>query len=87
MACTAMARWIDEFLWPATQAVKEAELAARCGYHAGLLSLGALRDARRDTPVPIARGFATGGTDSGHQNAKLPEPRAFALNEESLVEH
>jgi feruloyl esterase len=47
--------------------------------------LGALRDARRDTPVPIARGFATWGTDSGHQNEKLPEPRAFALNDESFV--
>jgi feruloyl esterase len=44
-----------------------------------------LRDARRDTPVPVARGFATWGTDSGHQNDKLPEPRAFALNDESLV--
>jgi hypothetical protein len=47
--------------------------------------LGPLRDARRDTPVPIARGFATWGTDSGHQNAKLPEPDAFALNQEALV--
>jgi len=27
------------------QAVREAEFAARCGYHAGLLSLGAMRDA------------------------------------------
>ena len=44
-----------------------------------ITGLGALRDARRDTPVPIARGFATWGTDSGHQNAKLPEPQAFAL--------
>ena len=47
--------------------------------------LGPLRDARRDTPVPIARGFATWGTDSGHQNAKLPEPDAFALNQEALI--
>jgi feruloyl esterase len=47
--------------------------------------LNALRDARRDTPVPIARGFATWGTDSGHQNEKLPEPRAFALNDESFI--
>lgn len=47
--------------------------------------LGPLRDARRDTPVPIARGFATWGTDSGHQNEKLSEPRAFALNDESFV--
>jgi len=50
-----------------------------------ITGLNALRDARRDTPVPVARGFATWGTDSGHQNAKLPEPRAFALNDESLI--
>src|SRR5438477_2096626 len=50
-----------------------------------ITGLAPLRDARRDTAVPIARGFATWGTDSGHQNAKLPEPEAFALNQESLV--
>jgi hypothetical protein len=47
--------------------------------------LAPLRDARRDTPVPVARGFATWGTDSGHDNKKLPHPRAFALNDEALV--
>jgi feruloyl esterase len=50
-----------------------------------ITGLALLRDARRDTPVPVARGFATWGTDSGHDNKKLPEPRAFALNNESLV--
>ena len=50
-----------------------------------ITGLAPLRDARRDTPVPVARGFATWGTDSGHQNAKLPEPDAFALNQEALV--
>jgi feruloyl esterase len=50
-----------------------------------ITGLNPLRDARRDTPVPVARGFATWGTDSGHQNDKLPEPRAFALNDESLI--
>jgi feruloyl esterase len=50
-----------------------------------ITGLAPLRDARRDTPVPVARGFATWGTDSGHDNKALPEPRAFALNEESLV--
>ena len=50
-----------------------------------ITGLNPLRDARRDTPVPVARGFATWGTDSGHQNEKLAEPRAFALNDESLV--
>jgi feruloyl esterase len=50
-----------------------------------ITGLAALRDARRDTPVPVARGFATWGTDSGHDNSRLPEPRAFALNDEALV--
>jgi feruloyl esterase len=50
-----------------------------------ITGLGPLRDARRDTPVPIARGFATWGTDAGHQNEKLPEPRAFGLNDEANV--
>jgi pimeloyl-ACP methyl ester carboxylesterase len=49
-----------------------------------ITGLGPLRDARR-TPVPIARGFATWGTDAGHQNEKLPEPRAFGLNDEANV--
>jgi feruloyl esterase len=53
----------------------------------GLLitGLAPLRDARRDRPVPVARGFATWGTDSGHDNKKLPHPRAFALNDEAFV--
>jgi feruloyl esterase len=50
-----------------------------------ITGLAPLRDARRDTPVPVARGFATWGTDSGHDNKNLPEPRAFALNDEALV--
>ena len=50
-----------------------------------ITGLAPLRDARRDTPVPVARGFATWGTDSGHDNKKLPEPRAFALNDEANV--
>ena len=41
-----------------------------------ITGLAPLRDARRDTPVPVARGFATWGTDSGHDNKKLPHPRA-----------
>ena len=44
-----------------------------------------LRDARADTPVPVARGFATWGTDAGHDNRKLAHPREFALNDEALV--
>src|SRR5258708_1975847 len=50
-----------------------------------ITGLAPLRAARRDTPVPVARGFATWGTDSGHDNKKLPHLRAFALNDESLV--
>jgi feruloyl esterase len=50
-----------------------------------ITGLAPLRDARPDTPVPVARGFATWGTDSGHDNKKLSEPRAFALNDESLI--
>ena len=50
-----------------------------------ITGLNPLRDARRDTPVPVARGFATWGTDSGHQNEKLEHRRAFALNDEALL--
>jgi len=50
-----------------------------------ITGLAPLRDARRDTLLPVARGFATWGTDSGHDNRKLAEPRAFALNDEALV--
>ena len=50
-----------------------------------ITGLNALRDARADTPVPVARGFATWGTDAGHDNRKLKEPREFALNDESLL--
>jgi pimeloyl-ACP methyl ester carboxylesterase len=49
-----------------------------------ITGLNPLRDARRDTPVPVARGFATWGTDSGHQNENLEHDRAFALNDEAL---
>jgi hypothetical protein len=55
------------------------------GFNGVLITgLDPLRDARLDTPVPVARGFATWGTDSGHDNAKLPEIQAFALNDEAL---
>src|SRR6266849_11159910 len=55
------------------------------GFNGVLITgLDPLRDARLDTPVPVARGYATWGTDSGHDNAKLPEIQAFALNDEAL---
>ena len=55
------------------------------GFNGVLITgLDPLRDARLDTPVPVARGFSTWGTDSGHDNAKLPEIQAFALTAEAL---
>jgi hypothetical protein len=55
------------------------------GFNGVLITgLDPLRDARLDAPAPVARGFATWGTDSGHDNAKLPEIQAFALNDEAL---
>jgi Tannase and feruloyl esterase len=55
------------------------------GFNGVLITgLDPLRDARLDTPVAVARGFATWGTDSGHDNAKLPAIAAFALNAEAL---
>jgi len=48
--------------------------------------LSPLRDAAPGDPLPIARGYATFGTDSGHQASTFPasEPGAFALNDEML---
>jgi dihydrodipicolinate synthase/N-acetylneuraminate lyase len=43
---------------PTPQAVKEAEFAAGCGYHAGLLSLGALRNASVAELITHARAVA-----------------------------
>jgi feruloyl esterase len=55
------------------------------GFNGVLITgLAPLRDARLDTPVSVARGYATWGTDSGHDSAKLPEIQAFALNAEAL---
>jgi len=55
------------------------------GFNGVLITgLDPLRDARLDTPVPLARGFATWGTDSGHDGSKLPDIQAFALNDEAL---
>ena len=38
-----------------------------------------------DHPSPLARGFVTYGTDSGHQNAAGVPLQAFALNDEALT--
>lgn len=54
----------------------------------GLLVTGLvpLRDAAPGDPLPIARGYATFGHDSGHQASAFAagEPGAFALNDEML---
>jgi feruloyl esterase len=47
--------------------------------------LGYPPSARPDRPSPLARGFVTYGTDSGHQNAPGVALQAFALNEEALT--
>ena len=57
------------------------------GFNGTLVTgLAPLRDAAPGDPLPIARGYATFGTDSGHQASAYPasEPGAFALNDEML---
>jgi pimeloyl-ACP methyl ester carboxylesterase len=55
------------------------------GYNGVLITgLAQLRDSPTDLAPPLARGFMTYGTDSGHDGAKLPEIMAFALNDEAL---
>ncbi len=41
--------------------------------------------ARFEQPAPLAQGFVTVGTDSGHQNQPNMSPQIFALNDEALV--
>jgi hypothetical protein len=56
------------------------------GYNGVLVTgLAPLRDAPRDVPTPLAQGYATWGTDSGHEASALPEPEAFALNDEAFT--
>jgi feruloyl esterase len=56
------------------------------GYNGTLQNaLGSPQQAPLNSPRVISRGYVTAGTDSGHQNASLPEAYAFALNDESLV--
>jgi feruloyl esterase len=57
------------------------------GFNGSLVTgLAPLRDAAPGDALPIARGYLTFGTDSGHQSAASPpsEPAAFALNDEML---
>ena len=56
------------------------------GFNGVLVSATGLPpSARIDQPSPLARGFATVGTDSGHQNSPSVPLQAFALNDEALV--
>jgi hypothetical protein len=57
------------------------------GFNGVLITgMAPLRDAAPGDPLPITRGYATFGTDSGHQASASPpsEPGAFALNDEML---
>ena len=56
------------------------------GFNGVLISgLGLLPAGRFDVPAPLAQGFVTVGTDSGHQNVAGQPPQTFALNDEALV--
>jgi feruloyl esterase len=56
------------------------------GFNGTLITgLGLLPAARYEQPSPLALGFVTYGTDSGHQNQAGQPPQAFALNSEALV--
>jgi hypothetical protein len=52
-----------------------------------ITGLPPLRDAPPNVPTPLAQGYVTLGTDSGHQATALPEIHAFALNQEALVNY
>lgn len=47
--------------------------------------LGLVPGARYDAPAPLAQGYVTVGTDSGHANKPGVSPMAFALNDEMLL--
>ncbi len=56
------------------------------GFNGVLISgLGLVPGAKYDAPAPLAQGFVTYGTDSGHQNAPNIPVQAFAANDEALV--
>ena len=56
------------------------------GFNGVLISgLGLVPAARFETPAPLAQGYVTVGTDSGHQNQPNQPPQAFALNDEALL--
>ena len=56
------------------------------GFNGVLITgLAPLRDAPNSAPTPLAQGYATFGTDSGHQSSAYPptEVAAWALNDEA----
>ncbi len=56
------------------------------GFNGVLITgLSLLPAARFDTASPLAQGYATVGTDSGHQNKPGEPPQTFALNDEALL--
>lgn len=56
------------------------------GFNGTLITgLGLLPAAPFDLPAPLAQGFVTYGTDSGHQTKPGEPPQAFALNDEALA--
>jgi feruloyl esterase len=56
------------------------------GFNGVLITgLGLVPAAPYDKPSPLAQGFVTVGTDSGHQNQPNQPPQTFALNDEALI--
>ena len=56
------------------------------GFNGVLITgLGLLPAAPYQQAAPLAQGYVTVGTDSGHQNQPGQPPQAFALNDEALV--
>jgi hypothetical protein len=56
------------------------------GFNGVLITgLGLLPASRFDLPSPLAQGYVTVGTDSGHETVQGQPPQTFALNAEALV--
>lgn len=56
------------------------------GFNGVLINaLGLLPAQPYGTPGPLAQGYVTYGTDSGHQNKPGEPPQVFAMNDEALV--
>jgi feruloyl esterase len=56
------------------------------GFNGTLITgLGLVPASRYNSPTPLAQGYVTVGTDSGHQTAPGQPPQAFALNDEALL--